>query len=126
MSSGGDKALPRFRSDNNAGVSPQILRALAAVNTGNAGSYGEDAETRALTARLSALFEHQLTCVPVGTGIAANALALSAVTAPGQIILTHRNSHILTKEDGAVQLLSGGADLVAVQEMLLEFFERIG
>lgn len=104
----------RFRSDNNAGVSPEIMDALLAANNGLAPSYGDDETTAAMAARVSEVFERKATTLPVGTGVAANAVALSVVAGAGSKILVHENAHVLLKEDGAVQHGTGGAELVPV------------
>jgi threonine aldolase len=65
-----------FASDNTAPVCPEILAALAEANTAQVASYGADALTAQLTNRFREVFETDLTIFPVGTGTAANALAL--------------------------------------------------
>ena len=45
-----------FGSDNHAGVLPEVLEAIAAANTGHAGSYGHDAWTSRLEERFQELF----------------------------------------------------------------------
>ena len=63
-----------FRSDNVATVTPEILRALEAVNHGPAASYGDDEYTALLNRKFSDLFETAVTVLRVSTGTAANAL----------------------------------------------------
>ena len=57
-----------FNSDNNAGIAPEILAALAAANTGSAPAYGADRITARLAERFAALFEHEVAVFPVVTG----------------------------------------------------------
>ncbi|NQV58951.1 MAG: low specificity L-threonine aldolase, partial [Alphaproteobacteria bacterium] len=45
-----------FSSDNAAGVSPQIMAALAAANQGHAMAYGADSVTKAAEAAFTELF----------------------------------------------------------------------
>ena len=69
-----------LRSDNAAGVTPEILAAIGAANAGTALAYGGDALTAELEAVVRRGFEHPTARVfPVTSGTAANALALSAL-----------------------------------------------
>ena len=103
-----------FASDNVTGVAPEILAAIAAANHGAAASYGEDAITQRLEARLAELFEHEVAVFPVATGTAANALALAALTPPWGAVFCHEHSHIVVDEANAPEFYSGGAKLVAL------------
>lgn len=99
-----------LRSDNAASVSPAILEAMAAVNSGSALAYGGDEVTAALENRVRELFEHPTARVfPVLSGTAANALSLSALTPPWGSVVCHETAHILSSEGGATSYLSGGA-----------------
>ncbi|HJW93743.1 MAG TPA: beta-eliminating lyase-related protein [Thermoanaerobaculia bacterium] len=104
--------MPDFRSDNVLGCSPEILAALARENSGTDTSYGGDAVTARLRERCCKLFETEVDIFPVVTGTAANALALSALTPRSGTVLCHEDAHILRDEDGATELLSGGARLL--------------
>ena len=103
-----------FASDNTAGISPEILAALAAANDGAVGSYGADPITARLEAKLAQLFEHEVAVFPVATGTAANALALAAVTPPWGAVLCHPLAHIACDEANAPEFYTGGAKLVPV------------
>ena len=65
-------------SDNVAVAAPEIMAALARVNVGPAQPYGQDAETHAMKITFSDLFGTEVWVMPVSTGTAANAIALSA------------------------------------------------
>src|ERR1041385_1053523 len=108
------RPMPDFRSDNVLGSSPEIMDAVLRENRGTDTSYGGDAVTARLRERCCALFETEVEIFPVVTGTAANALALSALTPPSGTVLCHADAHILRDEDGATELLSGGARLVPV------------
>ena len=101
-----------FRSDNVGGMAPQVLAALTEANEGAQSSYGDDAVTRRLEARLADLFEHEVTMFTVATGSAANALALAALTPGWGSVLCHREAHIATDECGAPEFFTGGSKLV--------------
>ena len=61
-------------------AAPEIMAALARVNAGPAQPYGQDAETHAMKIAFSDLFGTEVWVMPVSTGTAANAIALSALT----------------------------------------------
>jgi threonine aldolase len=101
-----------LRSDNAAGVTPEILAAVAAANTGSALAYGGDPLTAELEEVVRRVFEHPAArAFPVTSGTAANALALSALCPPWGAVLAHATAHVLNSECGATSLLGGGAAL---------------
>src|SRR4051794_26267526 len=65
-------------SDNVAVAAPEIMAALARANAGPAQPYGQDTETHAMKIAFSDLFGTEVWVLPVSTGTAANAIALSA------------------------------------------------
>lgn len=103
-----------FRSDNVAGVAPEIMAAVTAANSGTAAAYGDDAVSARLDDVYSALFETEVRVFPVVTGTVANALAVSILTPPYGAVYTHRDGHLNTDECGAPELFTGGAKLAAV------------
>jgi threonine aldolase len=100
-----------FISDNAYGASPQILASLTAANSGTDASYGEDAITRRVCERLSAIFERDVAAFPVITGTAANALALATLCPPYGAVFCHKDSHIAVDECAAPEFFTGGAKL---------------
>ncbi|NUR06021.1 MAG: low specificity L-threonine aldolase [Nocardioidaceae bacterium] len=99
-----------LRSDNAAGVAPEILAAVQAANTGSALAYGGDDLTADLQEVVRRVFEHPAARVfPVTSGTAANSLAISAATPPWGAVLCHSSAHIITAEGGATSLFGGGA-----------------
>ncbi len=104
-----------FRSDNAAGVAPEIMDALANANVGSALAYGADAWTEQLQQRVAEVFEFpEVAVFPVSSGTAANALGLSALCPPWGSVLCHDSAHILRSEGGATSLLGGGAVMVGL------------
>jgi threonine aldolase len=102
-----------FISDNNAGMHPDVLAAIAAANDGHARSYGADP----VTAHAEALFRehfgaHAETVLAV-TGTAANVIALAAVLRSYETVLCAESAHILTDECAAPERFTG-ARLTAV------------
>lgn len=103
-----------FISDNVVGASAKILAAIAAANTGTAGSYGADPWTAKVEAQLNAFFEREVTVFMVATGTAANALAAAAICPPWGTLLTHRESHVIDDECGAPEFYMGGAKIAGL------------
>jgi threonine aldolase len=101
-----------FRSDNVTGMAPPVLAALAAANPGTALGYGADDVTRRVEVMLGELFEREVAVFPVGTGTAANSLALSVMVPPYGAIFCHELAHINVDECAAPELFTGGAKLI--------------
>jgi threonine aldolase len=101
-----------FRSDNSAGIAPELVDAIVTANRGSAIAYGADPLTAELEQRVRSVFEHDTARVfPVTSGTAANALSLSAMCPPWGAVLCHETAHILVNEAGATSLLSSGAQM---------------
>lgn len=100
-----------FRSDNIAGVAPEVLAALTVAAKGSATSYGEDDISKRVAAKLADLFEHEVAIFSVATGSAANALALAQIVPGWGSTLCHEGAHIATDECGAPEFYSSGAKL---------------
>lgn len=89
-----------FGSDNHAGVLPEALAAIAAVNRGHAPSYGHDDYTAAVEARLAAELGGRSAFV-VFNGSGANVLSLRAVLAPWEGAICAESAHLNVDEGGA-------------------------
>ncbi len=100
-----------FRSDNTAGVCPEIMAAILKANEGVAASYGADPISEGLNAKFSALFEKEVVVFPVATGTAANSLSLAALSPQWGVVYCHRDAHIEQDECGAPEFFTGGAKL---------------
>ncbi|MEO1135663.1 MAG: low specificity L-threonine aldolase [Pseudomonadota bacterium] len=103
-----------FASDNWAGAAPQILEALAHANDGAVAAYGGDALTKRVQARFCEVFERDCAVYFVGTGGAANGLALSVMTPPYGMVLCHEESHVQMDECAGPEFFTGGAKLLPV------------
>jgi len=101
-----------LRSDNVAGVSPAILEAMAQVAAPDMSPYGDDPLTQGLAARFGGVFGADCAVVPVGSGITANALALSLVCSPLDSVICSADAHIANSEGGAFEFYTGGAKLI--------------
>jgi threonine aldolase len=103
-----------FTSDNVTGAAPEVLAALAAANAGTVASYGADPLSEVLMRRAAELFERPVSILPVATGTAANALALSVLARPFEAIYCHPAAHVMTDECGAPEFYTGGAKLIGL------------
>ncbi len=103
-----------LRTDSIAGVPDTILDALRAANAGIAMPYGDDAWSAQLDARFSAVLGCPARVFPVTSGTAANALSLSAVAGPYDLIVGHLDAHAYASECGATEMMSGGARFLRV------------
>jgi threonine aldolase len=95
-----------FASDNNAGVHPLALEAIARANQGHEVGYGDDPYTRAA----EAAFESELGKVavyPLLTGTAANVLAIAALLQPFEAVICTRLAHLWVDECGAPERFTG-------------------
>lgn len=94
-------AVSRFRSDNNAGLCPEALAAIVDANQGHCGAYGDDEYTAAAVEAMQGIFGDQTSVWFVGTGTAANNLAIAALTRPWQHVLCYVYSHYSNDESTA-------------------------
>jgi len=98
-----------LRSDNCAGIAPEILSAVADTNVGTTIAYGDDEVTARLHDVVREVFEHDTARVfPVTSGTAANSLSLSALCPPWGSVLCHGTAHIIVNEGGATSMFGGG------------------
>ena len=103
-----------FSSDNWAGAHPKIGEGLLAASAGFASAYGTSTLDRKVADRFNAIFEREVEVFFVGTGTAANSLALASVTKPGGVTFCHHEAHIHTDECGAPGFFAHGARLMPV------------
>jgi len=103
-----------FASDNWAGAHPAIAAHLSVAAGGFCPAYGGSDLDQAVQQRFNDIFEREVAVFFVATGTAANALSLSAYGKPGSLAFAHRHAHVIEDECGAVEYLSGGGRLHAV------------
>src|SRR5271154_1686540 len=96
-----------FASDNNAGVHPEILEAIARVNQGHVVAYGDDAYTRAAVKRFEEHFGPDIAVFFTFNGTGANVLSLQALTRSFQSVLCSDYAHIYSDECGAPEKHTG-------------------
>lgn len=104
----------QLASDTYAGICPEALAAIAAANRGHASPYGDDSWTARAGDMLRELFETDCAVSFVGSGTAANALALAALCQSYHSALCHADAHIQTDECGAPEFAGHGLKLVPI------------
>jgi len=96
-----------FASDNNAGVHPEVLKALSAVNQGHVVGYGDDAYTVSAVRQFKKQFGNDIEVFFVFNGTAANCLALKAFTNSFHAVICPEGAHINVDECGAPEKFTG-------------------
>jgi threonine aldolase len=90
-----------FASDNNAGIHPEILEAIARANQGHVVAYGDDPYTRSAIKRFEEHFGPDIAVFFTFNGTGANVLGLQALTQSFQSVLCSDYAHIYCDECGA-------------------------
>ncbi|MBA3515234.1 MAG: low specificity L-threonine aldolase [Pyrinomonadaceae bacterium] len=101
------KSKRSFASDNNAGVHPKVLEAIAATNEGHVVAYGDDPYTDAAVVLFRKHFGKEVEVYFVFGGTGANVLGLKAVTEPFHAIICADTAHINVDECGAPEKFTG-------------------
>jgi threonine aldolase len=96
-----------FASDNNAGVSPEVLDKLSEINTGHVVAYGDDPYTELAVNILKEHFGPQSYPYFVFTGTAANVLSIATLCRPFHSVICAETSHIQEDECGAPERFAG-------------------
>jgi threonine aldolase len=96
-----------FASDNNAGVHPEILEAIARANQGHVVAYGDDPYTRSAIAKFEEHFGTGIEVFFTFNGTGANVLGLQALNRPYHAVLCSDYAHIYTDECGAPEKHTG-------------------
>ena len=121
------KPARSFASDNNAGIHPKVLQAIAAANRGHAVGYGDDIYTEAAIRKFKQHFGPGTEAFFVFNGTAANCLSLKALTNSHHAVLCSAASHINTDECGAPERFTGCKLLALPHEngkLTVEIVER--
>jgi len=96
-----------FASDNNAGVHPEVLEAIAQVNHGHVVGYGADPYTASAKAKFEEHFGGGIEVFFTFNGTGANVLGLQALTRPYHAVLCSDFAHIYSDECGAPERFTG-------------------
>lgn len=101
-----------FASDNNSGITPESLEAIAEANSGHEPAYGDDEWTRRACATIRDVFEIKCEVFFTFNGTASNSLALAHLCRSYHSVVCHSVAHIETDECGAPEFFSSGSKLL--------------
>jgi threonine aldolase len=101
------KPARSFASDNNAGVHPEVLRAVGEANRGHAVGYGDDPYTQSVVQKFKQRLGSDVEVFFVFNGTAANCLSLRALTNTYHAVICGEAAHIYTDECGAPEKFTG-------------------
>lgn len=96
-----------FASDNNSGVHPLVMEALAKANKGHALGYGDDKWTQKAEMKIKELFTPGCEPFFVFNGTGSNVIALQLLTRSYHSILCTETAHIYVDECGAPVKMTG-------------------
>ena len=96
-----------FASDNNAGVHPEVLEAIARANQGHVVAYGDDPFTASAVAKFEEHFGGGIAVFFTFNGTGANVLGLQSLNRPYHAVLCSDYAHIYTDECGAPEKHTG-------------------
>jgi threonine aldolase len=99
--------LRNFASDNNAGVHPEVMKAIATVNQGHVVGYGDDPYTDSAVRQFKRYFGDDIEVFFVFNGTAANCLSLKSVTDSYHAVICGEAAHIYVDECGAPEKFTG-------------------
>ncbi|HEX5832877.1 MAG TPA: beta-eliminating lyase-related protein, partial [Pyrinomonadaceae bacterium] len=104
-----NKQAPRrsFASDNNAGVHPEVIEAIAAANDGHVVAYGDDPFTARAVKVFQKHFGKDIAVYFVFGGTGANVLGLKAITSSYEAVVCAETAHINVDECGAPEKFTG-------------------
>lgn len=96
-----------FASDNNAGIHPDILKAIENVNRGHVVAYGDDPYTTSAIEKFKVHFGTNIDVYFVFNGTAANVLGITAITRSYNSIICSDLAHLHVDECGAPEKYTG-------------------
>lgn len=96
-----------FASDNNAGVHPRVMEAIAAANEGHVIAYGDDPYTARAVEKFHEHLGNDAEIFFVFGGTGANVLGLKAMTQSHHAIICAETAHINVDECGAPEKFTG-------------------
>jgi threonine aldolase len=101
------KHVRGFASDNNAGVHPEIFKAIAEANQGHVIAYGDDAYTAGAIQAFQKHFGKDIAVFFVFNGTAANVLSIKAITHSYHSLICSDIAHLQVDECGAPEKYTG-------------------
>src|SRR5215216_4233060 len=103
-----------FASDNNAGIHPEVIEAIAAANDGHVVAYGDDPFTERATKLFQKHFGPDVAVHFVFGGTGANVLGLKSIINSYQAVICAETAHVNVDECGAPENFTG-CKLLTVQ-----------
>lgn len=101
-----------FASDNTAPAAPEAMAALLAANGGFAAGYGADEVTARAADQVRAFLDADAEVRFLGSGTAANAIALATLCRPFEAVLAHEHAHVASDETGAPGFFGQGLGII--------------
>ncbi len=95
-----------FASDNNAGIHPEVLEAIARANGGHVAAYGDDGHTARFRDLMREHFGARAEAFPVFNGTGANVIGLHAALPRWGGVLCADTAHINVDEAGAPERIA--------------------
>ena len=105
-----------FASDNNAGIHPAVLEAIAAANVGHVRGYGDDPWTERAREAFRRHFGPAARAHVVFGGTGANVLAFAALLRPYEGVVCAASAHVAVDECGAPERFAGTKLLTVATE----------
>ena len=106
-----------FASDNNSGVSPEIMKAIYQANSEDFVAYGDDPYTKKAEEKFKEVFGEAAEVFFVATGTGANVLSLkSLLKEPFHAVIAAESAHINSDECGAPERFTGSKILAVPAE----------
>lgn len=96
-----------FASDNNSGIHPNILEAIANANQEHAVGYGDDIYTEQLKSKFVELFGQDIAIALVFNGTGANIIGIQSATQSFNTVICAETAHINVDECGAPERMTG-------------------
>ncbi len=96
-----------FASDNNAGIHPNVLKAIQKANMGHCIAYGDDIYTQSAIAKIKEHFGKAIDVYLTFNGTGSNVLALKMLTESYNSIICAETAHINVDECGAPEKFTG-------------------
>jgi len=96
-----------FASDNNAGIHPEVLKAIQDANMGHCIAYGDDIYTQKAIAKIKEHFGKDIDVYFTFNGTGSNVLALKMLTESYNSIICAETAHINVDECGAPEKFTG-------------------
>ena len=102
-------------TDTTGGVSNIILKKLVEAGKKKNKPYGDDDFTELAKIEFKNIFKNKnLEIIPMISGTASNAFALSLMTKKNDYIICHNEAHIFTSECGAPEFFNSGIKLITI------------